>query len=363
MALTEVYVDPSIAASSGTGSIGDPYGDVQYALDTQSRDITNGDRFNIKAGTDEILAAALDLSTYGTPTETAPLKFQGYTSAAGDGGIGGISGNGTYAIITSATLGRIYFEDMHLHNCGSATIVTLDDSNYFVNCEIDNTTGNGIILDNSNIVLNCYIHNVGTQGIKVDSYNIIGNCHFENETNDFTRALEIGITSLAINCSFDLDGSSEGIYLRRAGAYAIGNTVYCNGGTGVGITASVTNHIVLNNYVEGFSGVGGVGIGHLSSADEMSIYGHNYTYNNTTNYNILGAVFIDFGNNTALGGTGLTDAANDDFTANTLLKALAYPTANWAGLAVRSYLDVGALQREEAGGTGGVTFGLRRIPI
>ena len=45
-----------------------------------------------------------------------------------------------------------------------------------------------------------------------------------------------------------------------------------------------------------------------------------------------------------------TNAGADDFTVTTEVKALAYPTANYPSLAVRSYLDIGALQREEAGG-------------
>ena len=56
MAITEVYVDPAINGNSGTGTLVDPYGDLQYALDTKARDSTNGDRFNIKAGTAEVLA-------------------------------------------------------------------------------------------------------------------------------------------------------------------------------------------------------------------------------------------------------------------------------------------------------------------
>ena len=49
----------------GSGSSGDPWADLQYALDNDPRDSTNGDRFNIKAGTDETLAEKISLSTYG----------------------------------------------------------------------------------------------------------------------------------------------------------------------------------------------------------------------------------------------------------------------------------------------------------
>ena len=90
---THVYVDPSIAGDSGTGTIGDPYGDLQYALNTVTRG-TDGNQFNIKAGTDEVLAASITTATYGTPSTSQPLIFRGYTSAANDGGQASIDCNG-----------------------------------------------------------------------------------------------------------------------------------------------------------------------------------------------------------------------------------------------------------------------------
>ena len=94
MAITNYYVDPAINANSGTGTLGDPFGDLQYALNTITRNATDGDRINIKAGTAEVMAAAISLTTYGTPAQAAPLIFQGYTSAQGDGGIGEINNGG-----------------------------------------------------------------------------------------------------------------------------------------------------------------------------------------------------------------------------------------------------------------------------
>ena len=46
MAFSEVYVDPSIAADSGTGTIGDPFGDLEYAIEQSTFDTTNGTRVN-----------------------------------------------------------------------------------------------------------------------------------------------------------------------------------------------------------------------------------------------------------------------------------------------------------------------------
>lgn len=87
MALTEIYVDPSIAGDSGAGTIGDPYGDLEYAIEQITFDTSNGNRINIKAGTDEVLAVELGAAISGasiSPSETAPLIFQGYTTTAGE---------------------------------------------------------------------------------------------------------------------------------------------------------------------------------------------------------------------------------------------------------------------------------------
>ena len=43
---TELYVDPSIAADSGAGTIGDPYGDLEYCIEQETFDLTNGTRIN-----------------------------------------------------------------------------------------------------------------------------------------------------------------------------------------------------------------------------------------------------------------------------------------------------------------------------
>jgi hypothetical protein len=56
--MADIYVDPSINANTGTGTIGDPYGDLQYAI-TSTTQGTSGDQFNIKSGTAEVMAGSL----------------------------------------------------------------------------------------------------------------------------------------------------------------------------------------------------------------------------------------------------------------------------------------------------------------
>lgn len=50
------------------------------------------------------------------------------------------------------------------------------------------------------------------------------------------------------------------------------------------------------------------------------------------------------------------NAAGGDFEIGTNLKALGFPTGNYLGTSTRSYEDIGALQREEAGGGSGGSF-------
>ena len=346
---TETYIDPNIAGDSGTGAIGDPYGDVQWALDQVGRDGANGDRFNVKAGTDELLTGALDVTgSYGTPDAGAPLIFQGYTTAAGDGGIGGVSGNNSVAVIDSVQLDYITFIDMHLHNTGANTIIGLDNFCYFINCEIDNnSSGSGLDLDQRSLVIGCYIHDIAGRGVNNTGFGLTIFCHFENDGGaDMTTAVTANSQSVMF-CTFDIDGATDGILVGGGSGNAIGNSIYSTAGTGRGIVSEgIPSAAILSNVIEGFSGVGGIGI--EVAGGDLVMLGHNAFYNNTTNETLTGDVWLDLGNDIVLAGAGnspFIDAANDDFRIKPSVQALGYPTANYLGLAVRNYLDIGALQR------------------
>ena len=56
--LTNYYVDPGSGSDvTGTGTVGSPWASVQHALDNITRDATNGDQINIKAGTADVLSS------------------------------------------------------------------------------------------------------------------------------------------------------------------------------------------------------------------------------------------------------------------------------------------------------------------
>lgn len=357
MALTNTYVDPSIAADSGTGTVGDPYGDIQYALNTMTRDGTNGDRINIKAGTDEILAAALTLSTYGTPSFASPIMFRGYTAAAEDGGIGGIDGNATYTMIVNSTFDYIHFQDMHLHNTGAVYILSMDNNLTVVDCELDNTTAGGINADNTLWVSGCYFHNMSAFGVTFLDGNVRDN-YFANGIKTFIAAIELQTTSTAFLSGniISIGGSSNGIRYGRS-TTVVGNTIYSPSGTGKGIVErSPTNAwvpAITNNLIEGFDGIGGVGIEVLSDI-QLYLYGGNAVYNSTTEYSIAGLIISDVGDNESLSVSPFEKSGSDTF-ANRFTYFEPVDTGNVHGGAYPfgSRRDKGAVQHADAGGGGG----------
>lgn len=319
----EIYVDPSIAADSGAGTVGDPYGDLEYAIEQTTFDTTDGTRVNIKAGTDEILAAVLQDALNDTvttvawaPAEVAPCVLQGYTATAGDGGVGGISGSGSIGIFTGAAFDYIHLIDLHMHNCGSSAVIDLDNFCSVIRCEVDNTSGAGVQLDDEGVVSECYIHNIGNVGAEASAGTLIQHNYFENGTNVFTRAINLPLPGFVYRNIIDIDGASDGIII-NTGAKILHNSIYSNAGTGQGIVG-VTGRVALcitNNIVEGFSGSGGIGFDLDVSNFGVLIYGGNAAFNNATNYTAPAAFTLDdLGDNETLLASGFKDAANRDFS-------------------------------------------------
>ena len=285
MAYSEIYVDPSINANTGTGAVADPYGDLQFALDSSSHDTTNGTRFNIKAGVEELLSSQLSFTGYGTTTytRTAPLVFQGYTATAGDGGFGVVNLGGNRFISNS-----------------SADFIAM------VNMEMHNASNRVFSLDNDILVYDCYFHDVWGPDADVRANYI--DCRMEltgggpvinNATNLFMSNCYVKYTGSSsnpivtaqsgtiVNCIFDLTEAAvknnTGISFTAATQQnrVLGNTLLHIAGTGTGIDIVGTG-VVQGNIIEGFSGAGGIGV--LSTG--FATISKNAAHNNTTNYSL-----------------------------------------------------------------------------
>ena len=323
MALTEIFVDPSLNSDTGSGTIGDPFGDLEYAIEQTTFDTTNGTRVNIKAGTDEVLAAPLQTALADTsvtvawvPTSSAPLVFQGYTSAVGDGGIGGISGGGSFSIIGDPTIDYVHLVNLHCHNTGSNPVIDIDNWCSVTRCEIENSSSNGISFDTACIAAENYVHNIGGIGILIGGS---GSCAAYNHLADGTNTFSQGILSFSGSTVerniVSLTGNGDGIVTTLM-TNVIGNSIFSSGSVGTGIVsnASVTNAIITNNVIEGFSGAGGIGIDLGAAAVNVVSYGGNAVYNCATEYVAASGIIIDdLGDNEILTASPFTNAAGGDF--------------------------------------------------
>lgn len=355
MAVTHYYVDPSIAGDSGTGTIGDPYGDLQHCMNTGTRSGSTPTQINIKAGTDEILAATLDWSTWGSPGVTSPTIFRGYTSAANDGGQGGIDGNAGNFSITPAK-SYVAFADLKMHNTGSANILPIGFCQTVFRCEFTNSTGNGIHSGSNtgNKVFDNHLHDISGVGIYVGAAQqcvVTGN-YLKNGTKDFSIGIEaLGRGATVTRNILSLDGSSNGIEFGY-GVAVTHNSVLAASGSGSGILAD-TNAIscVLNNLVEGFTS----GEGFDWDASEVSLFLHNGAYNNGTNYPTVDEVLNPV-DNEALGASPFDKSGSDTF-ANRFTYFAPVDTGNVRGGAYPDgcRLDKGAVQHADPAG-GGVSL-------
>lgn len=336
MAMQEIYVDPSIAGNSGAGTSGDPYGDLQYALDTMTANIVDGSRINIKAGTDEVLTASLSLATHGTASYQYPLVFEGYTSAAGDGGVGSIDCNG-YQFLNSGASNGLGYQSLELHS-GPATGIMLALNNWSsVNdCYIHDTDGHGIgPAGKEYSIVGCRIEDVG--GSSYDAITnsfggafgvkIIGNYIKQGASRTMRAAINLlssnEYSQVILDNIISVDGASDGIRTGTSGAYAMvikGNAILSAAGTGCGIDLQPGVNagialVLLNNYVEGFSGTGGIGYDSPTTAVGTGIVNSNVAYNNATNDSTL-YLPAHYQPNTAisvLSGSGLEKSGSDTF--------------------------------------------------
>lgn len=275
--MASYYVDPSIDSQSGAGTIGDPFGDLQYALDSIYRDTTNGDRINIKAGTAEVLEGELDISAYGTPTFGAGLAFVGYTSAENDGGVGEIDGDETYSIWVQSSAEGVIFKDLTIGNCGSEDVINFDRFCSVRRCKIHGTTADGVDASTTSSAIECWFTNIGGKGIASQAIAAF-DCLFTNGSNTFTAATN---ASVNVRCCFSLTSTSNAI---DNGTNIITNTSNCSFYT-TGTGSAIKCRPIYGTMIEGclFQGWG-TAIDY-SSTTEVAPGGYNNCafYDNTTN--------------------------------------------------------------------------------
>lgn len=280
MAITQYYVDPSINANSGTGTIGDPFGDLQYALNTVTRDSTNGDQFNIKSGTAEVLAAELSFASYGTTTASAPAVFAGYDSSANDGGIGVIDGNAggfrfAYNVYT-------VWKDLELRNSGNSAIL-IGSSAYTIaiNCTFHGASGSSSVEQAAAWRMRCYGCNFYDCITGAYESSCFGCGFFDGSNRNFSRAIYHSSGQTAVGNVIYTAG--QGISGHNSGHGVVANNSISMTGSNYGIafSGSQNGKQIIDNVIEGQYGI---------SALTPSVF-NNAVYASNTAYNLSNATF------------------------------------------------------------------------
>ena len=372
------------------------FNSLSWAFSAVTRDSADGDKFNIKGTHTYPGFSAVDIATtYGVPTQTAPLIFSGYGSTANDGVRGTLDGGDFYdqVIIGGTATDFLYVIDMVIKDSGSARPIDVGDHCMLINCVISGSSANGVTADTGLYASNCRFTNIGQNGILSEQACVIWRCVFDNDTDtsgDMNWAIQLDGDVLAITgfntigmavveeCIFDLDSDSRGINLQSGGgtgessqesvrSFISNNSFYTSGTSTYGVsgTSGTKDQEVIcqNNCVEGFATTGlrlrsGWGLFH----------GGNAAYDNTTNFDISGDVVFTWGTatNKALSASPFTNPGTNNWAGvgSDVLEAAEPNTINGAAsLDYRQGRDKGAFQKEAIGGGAyyGVSQGLHTI--
>jgi len=352
--------DPTdVVCTQAAGTTALPWRSVQGALDLITRDTTNGDQVNVKAGTADTLSASLTYATYGTPTYSAPLIIRGYTATLNDGGMGKLDGNGGAYNLLHTTWVYTAFIDMELCNVGAYYLATLGNGSVCLRCKIHTSTGlYGTVSVTHGAIVGCEIYNVSGRGVQFGGSGLVhGNYIHSGPTNHFVECVfgNIPTTQCVVsNNIIELNAAGAwGLYVYR-GNFSVYNNIFINKAAGTRACLDFSSggandgamHIVLNNIIMGFSGAGGVGI--KSTTRPIAMVGNNAFYNNTSDESYTG-IGLDLGADVALAADPFTSAATGDFSltaaAKTALGSLGWPSSYLGAHAnTDPHITIGAIQ-------------------
>lgn len=365
MAWTERYVRDD-AAGGGDGTTNTNSGaNGAWTLAEAIASYASGQRLNVRAGTYSNTTTSRTFGTAGTTT--APIWWRGFNTTIGD-----IDTDNTLTkpAITFST-GRFIVSAAHqifsnLDISGAQTtngqVVTTAANVRFDRCRFECTAANAngralYITGNDNIVTRCWIKatssapsgEVATTTLRtvLDHCSIVGGSH--------GWVVAVANTTILLFNSFNDPGGDPIRVTAAAAIIAVGNTLYSASSDGIEITSATAFGYLAHNLIA-----------------NSSAWGINQSSGGNTNtIQRLGNAFYDNSSGTETGfgdsptfqdvtesGSPFTNAGSGDLSlvSGASSKGVGAPGAHENQSGYTTYLDVGAVQRQEAGGSGGVRF-------
>lgn len=368
--MADYYIDYSTGDdTTGAGTSGNPWKTLQKAIDNAA----GGDTIWVANTSAQVVSAQISWSSGwsgGTGAE-APLIIRGWDNGgsitisfpgSNYTGVGEIDGSGqafsplfsTTSQPTNLLFYRIKFTGSG--NTSGANVWVRCYTNWqFVECEFHPDTASTYACGNASDLtfLGCYFHTSSTSsGVASLTTNtrgsFVGWCYF--------NVAQYAIYSVrGVCCNNVLKGngvSGSPLMLTGNPCIVFGNTFDSNGARTTNLLDLSNNandawNFAINNILVGASGVGGVGVAWRAAA---WFGGNNHFYNNTTNQSNSPGIAIGTDQTTD---PTFTDASSADYSVGANAKAKGYP-GGFTGSSTYNYLDMGAAQRQEAGGGGGV---------
>ncbi len=351
LALTEQYCDCG-DGGSGDGSAGDPWATLQEAFDEVSAD----ERINVLSSTECDIAARIDIDVTSGTADT-PIIVQGYTSSAGDGGIGVIDGQSNAIDCINVAEQHYIFKDLEIKNC--------DQDGLDISANGDNTA-----------IQSVYINNMGDKCIEIDansSNNKVIGCELASCTGDILGA----DTGSQVISSYLHNGSIRGIDQGTGSLTAINNIINTTADHGIYI-ASGDNSLLVHNTVYNTTGADDDNL-NIGGTSERNILVNNlFNVANDDQIEVAagGNIMFNLHSNMYDGGAGTKSGTitftigesttnpslnTSTFAIGSALDDLGYPTyfdSTSGGTTVVNHAEMGAIPYEEtASGGGEYSFG------
>jgi len=269
------YIDSAVGDDGNAGTsegVGNAWQTIQKGADT----VASGEICHIKASSNYVITAQIDFDTQ-AGTFNSPIKFFGYTTTPGDGGIIKITTSATPVDMIDIATAQEYVE---LHNieidatgCTSTGIDSNADQSFLDNIKVYNVlsgwaislagadtsvmqhceihTGYGGAYTDSYVkVLYNYIHDTDHYGIQTPANSgvVIGNIIANNAWGGLYMS---GTQSLERVSNNIIDGNARGIQIGRAntiGNYIV-NNIISNCTTGLAQGLYFESSYVFGTYV------------------------------------------------------------------------------------------------------------------
>ena len=353
------YVDHDAGADVNAGTsegAGNAWKTIAKAMGT----VAAGDVVNVKNNgsyteQDDATTYIGNIDTAGTIT--APILFEGYGTTVGDEVRATLDAADTLVSCISSSLGAgpIYyvFKNFRFTQASGDGVDFAggEDSYRFYNCRSDNHGARGFDVDDHLALIGCEVDSNGDWGIHGDDYTFLLGCEVHGNGGSGDDQIQLRSGSI-INTLFYAPptvGVPEGITCDGTTYLWIVNVTIDGDGDnlekGIRTTGAMVDVVVANSIIYDCS----VGI---SCSTALGVYGVN-------EYNLLNANFTDVegiwaGDHLQTGAPAFTNEAGADYTLGSSSPAKAAGLDAGVLVGAASYVDIGAHQREEPAGGGGL---------